>query len=305
MRIGVVVGRFQTYALHPGHVALLETARQNSDHLIIFLGVSALAGTKRNPLDYATRHMMVNTHMRTNCPMFPFSIEPIKDVEDDSDWSKVLDSRIAQHTKFGDTVTLFGGDDSFLNRYTGRFTNHHRLGEEINHKATVMRAKVIEEPPFDSSQFRRGILYAIGNTRDTVSCTVDVACISDDKVLVGRKAEEKKWRFPGGFVDATDPNMFVAARREFYEETGLSLEGNLHFVGSTLVDDWRFRNSPDKAVMTTLFAGAYSFGKEHAGDDLEEVRWLPLNKGIDQMNHGHRKLFEMLNFWLINYKNVL
>lgn len=313
MKVGVVVGRFQCHYLHEGHEALLDEARYNNDYVVVFIGVSAISGTKRNPLDFATRHQMLMSQMRAQSPLFPYSIEPIKDQETDEAWSEALDKRIFQHVKYGDTVTLYGGEDSFLDHYKGTFKAHERLKTPIGLRATEIRKKALSSPPLNSVLFRQGAIYSIGNMRDTVSCTVDMVCFRHDRVadgegslvLLGRKADESTWRFPGGFVDATDQDLEAAARREFREETGLSVEGRAHYAGSRLSDDWRFRNSPDKAVMTSLFVCAYTFGAAKAGDDLAEVRWVEWWAAYKMLNTSHQALHDMANTWASKHRDVL
>jgi bifunctional NMN adenylyltransferase/nudix hydrolase len=51
-------------------------------------------------------------------------------------------------------------------------------------------------------------------------------------------------------------------------------------VGSYLVDDWRYRHEIDK-IMTTVFVAYYMFGAIQPDDDIEELRWFPLNRGFD------------------------
>ena len=42
--------------------------------------------------------------------------------------------------------------------------------------------------------------------------------------LVVRNRVSKKWMMPGGLVDSSDPSLFAAARRELFEEGGLTVE---------------------------------------------------------------------------------
>jgi hypothetical protein len=42
--------------------------------------------------------------------------------------------------------------------------------------------------------------------------------------LVVRNRVSKKWMMPGGLVDSSDPSLFAAARRELFEESGLTVE---------------------------------------------------------------------------------
>ena len=101
-------------------------------------------------------------------------------------------------------------------------------------------------------------------------------------------------RFPGGFVDPTDDNLEYAAKRELGEEApGISVEGDMNYLGSYLMDDWRYTDE-DK-IMTALFHGEYTFGTTQAGDDLVFVGWFPLTQRTrDQVWKSHRVLFDRL-----------
>jgi bifunctional NMN adenylyltransferase/nudix hydrolase len=101
----------------------------------------------------------------------------------------------------------------------------------------------------------------------------------NDEILLARKPGEKGYRLIGGFVSPTDDDLQAAARREVLEETHVEISG-LEYVGSYLVDDWRYRHEIDK-IMTTVFVAHYMFGAIQPDDDIEELRWFPLNRGFD------------------------
>lgn len=132
--------------------------------------------------------------------------------------------------------------------------------------------------------------------------TVDVALVDTTNlvVLLGRKASDPpgRYRFPGGFVDVNDIDYLDSAYRELREETSIDISKTnyLSFVGSTRVDDPRYLNSPNK-LFTSLFIGyvdSTHFPKAQAGDDLEEIIWVPLNILQLRLVTHHRKLGSML-----------
>ncbi len=49
------------------------------------------------------------------------------------------------------------------------------------------------------------------------------------------------------------------AKREVQEEAGVEV-GNITYLGSTLINDWRYRGEIDK-IKTALFVAKYVFGK--------------------------------------------
>lgn len=326
MKIAVICARFQVASLHEGHKSLLKDAFNSSDLVLIFLGVPMVQGTQKDPLDYVTRAMSVSETverlydgaMTQNYPM-NYLIFPIKDMESNSDWDKVLDTKIEETIKFEDRVLLLSGENGFLKYYNGRFKKNQKIVKynhfaeahliipsEGNPSGTVDRVKIADSSPKSSKEFREGIIYSTMNQRKIAISTVDAACwrktATGYEVLVGKKEGEALWRFPGGFTDpfeAEDNSLLDAVRREFFEETKLTCESSPVYIGSHVIDDWRWNHVPDKKIMTTLFAIEYSHGYPVASDDLAEVKWIPATlNAIPLMNRGHKPLMGMFLRWL-------
>ena len=59
MKTAVIIARFQTPYLHKGHQELISRVKEQHEKLIVLLGVSPLAGSRRNPFDYYTREKMI------------------------------------------------------------------------------------------------------------------------------------------------------------------------------------------------------------------------------------------------------
>jgi len=114
------------------------------------------------------------------------------------------------------------------------------------------------------------------------------------QILLGRKSTDKLFRFPGGFSDPNSDSLEADARREVAEEMGVEV-GDVRYVGSTLVNDWRYRNEPD-CIKTALFTAAYVHGRPTPSDDMDaEVRWFVLADLTEKdIAPSHRPLFRML-----------
>jgi bifunctional NMN adenylyltransferase/nudix hydrolase len=269
--IGVVVGRFQIPELHAGHIGVLDEVAETHNKVIVFLGICPGLGDKRNPLDYDLRKKMIQEK-------YPeIIVLPISDQEFDKPWSALLDKKIREVCPVGD-VTLYGSRDSFMLRYHGVFPTVE-LEQKIYISGTQVRAEAALRAN-GSVDFRRGVIYGSFNRYPTAYGTTDMAVINykTHEVLMGRKYEGAKLRFPGGFLQPGETHE-QGARREFNEETGGNVEvsKSLTYIGSFAIDDWRYRSRQDK-ITTVFFTGVYLWGPIEATDDLYEVEWVKIDK---------------------------
>lgn len=297
-QVGIIIGRFQTNELHEGHKHIIREVTQRHKRVIIFLGVSVIPSTKRNPLDFFTRKVMIENE-------FPgITVLSIPDVRDDKIWSKNLDKRINEIV-LNESVILYGSRDSFIKAYTGTYKVEEL--EAISYQsATVIRNDLTTET-LSSKDFRTGVIYGINHRYTTCYPTIDVAITDgNDRLLLARKDGEKLWRFIGGFIDpAKDSTAESAVKRETAEETHLEVDG-IEYISSVRVDDWRYRSEVDK-IMTFFYSAKYIFGKPEPDDDIVELRWFSIekeikdNKGVDLFVEEHRILYqEYLKYLKIN-----
>jgi bifunctional NMN adenylyltransferase/nudix hydrolase len=291
---GIIVGRFQVNDLHPGHMELFREVRGRHMRVIVFVGVSPTDMSRSNPLDFETRKKMIQAK-------FPeFTVLPMPDFESDELWSETLDKRIHDVVSWGD-VTLYGGRDSFVPHYTGGFKPvelclHYSLsGSEVREALT--------NTVMESSDFRAGIIYAANNLRPRVVTCVDIIIARDvvtehhlpleTKFLLAQKLGETGWRFVGGHAEAVSPNFESDAKREAYEETGCDVN-SIEYIGSSVIDDWRWRKDPDK-IKTLVFLGWTSSALAKAADDVESVKWFTYeNLTEDLIVPSHRPIFTLL-----------
>ncbi len=111
------------------------------------------------------------------------------------------------------------------------------------------------------------------NRYPTVFATVDVVIRKGNQLLLGRKPHQTKFRFVGGFTDpALDNSYEDAAKREAKEETGIDVQ-SVKYLGSTRIDDPRYRNTPD-CIITHLFEATEWSGEPFASDDIAELKWF-------------------------------
>ena len=269
--VGTIIGRFQVNKLHDGHRSLINYVLDNHKKVIILLGVSRVQNTRKNPLDFASRKAMIQAE-------FPsVMILPIQDQRYNEKWSQDVDAIIP--IPFGEKKTvIYGSRDSFIPYYSGKFPVIE-LEESVTYNGTNIREEVAKET-LDSDDFRAGVIYSSFNHRATTFPTVDiVAHDGEGNILLGRKPNEKLFRFIGGFVDTKDASYEAAALRELDEETGgtLTVSRNLTYITSQKVNDWRYKGE-DSGIMTTLYLATRNHGYAKASDDIAEVKWVPANK---------------------------
>jgi bifunctional NMN adenylyltransferase/nudix hydrolase len=288
--VGVIVARFQVARLHKGHRYLIDYVNAHCSILLIVLGTARSFPTKKNPLSFEMRKLMIANR-------YPNAIiVPLRDTRLDSRWSAELDNVIASSLPHGIgevAVTLYGSRDSFIDYYTGGHNTEivPPLGTVNGTKQRKRLADIT-----DSVKFREGVIHTQMGRPPVVYPTVDIAIIrreTNEVLLGGKNVDGGKLRFVGGFVDPKDASYAAAAKREAYEETtGIEI-ADLKEIGSTRIDDWRYRGSGD-TVMTTFFLATYVFGALHANDDLDRLVWVPIPHVMEYLVPEHEPLGHML-----------
>lgn len=264
--VAAIVGRWQVDDLHEGHKTLINEVRSQHRKVLIFVGVPDILGCVENPLDYPTRAAMILQH-------YPdVVVLPLRDQHSDEDWSRLLDSLIRTAAPIGE-VTLYGGRDSFIRHYTGKFKTIEL--DALRHpNGTEIREEVGREVRA-SSDFRAGVIYASFNQYRRVHMVVDIAVIRRDKVLLIQKPGEKTVGFCGGFVDGTDSCLEAAARREAKEETGIFPE-EVEYQGTFIIPDRRM--GKNDVMMSAFFIGRSMTNEaiKVCKEELAGAEWYPI-----------------------------
>ncbi len=279
--VGVIIARFQTDELTEGHVELIDYVSNKHKKVIIFLGVAKTIPSRNNPLEFATRKLMIE-ELYTNV-----NILPIPDQGDDKKWSHEVDSRIGEVYNTS-SVVLYGSRDSFIPHYKGKFETRELKPTKLI-SATATRRDISKEIRA-SKDFRRGIIYAMNTKFPCGFPVIDVGIINESvtKVLFGKRAHEPKYRFIGGFFDpSTDKNLYDTVKREFKEEGGGELK-DITYITNKVMNDWRYRNEVDK-ILTTLFKATVTTDV-HPGDDIAELKWFNIE---DAKNISFKEEFIM------------
>jgi bifunctional NMN adenylyltransferase/nudix hydrolase len=223
--VGILVGRFQVPQLTQGHIDLIQQVVENHSKTIIFLGLSPLKCSLRNPLDFETRKQLI-------LDKFPsVNVLYIKDVGSDTTWSNTLDAMIRDTTGPQQKVMLYGSRDSFIKHYSGNYPTKN-IEQTVFVSGTDARRKVSNQVKA-SSDFREGVVWATSNQYPKCQPTVDIAIIKGKTILLAKRNCEDGYRFPGGYVNPGE-TFEHAAIREGKEETCLEL-ADPTFIGSFVV----------------------------------------------------------------------
>ena len=319
--IGVCICRFQTPNLTEGHQYLLDFVQEKSDKLVVILGVATTIIAINNPLTYEMRKDMVQS-------MYPSAdIYPLMDISDDLLWNNALDEILLPYDK--ENITMYGGRDSFLPYYVGRFNTCDIGKTPVDHiKATEIRNKLKDYKNFHEVTketlipfllqgvdkdvldfcFRCGVIWASQNKYPVAYATVDIGVVRVNKgiveILLGRKPNQNVWVIMGGFVDTTDENYLSAAKRELCEEIKGIKTTELKFIGSFKIDDWRYRKTSDK-IITNLHICKWIEGEPEGTDDLIEAKFFTFEQAYDVIGNHHKHLLKKVenNLDLVGIKN--
>jgi bifunctional NMN adenylyltransferase/nudix hydrolase len=285
---GIILGRFQVLELNDVHLKLIAEVQEKHKKVMVFLA-SNPAPSDRHPLEWVLRAEMFEAEFGDT-----LTVLEMPDLPDDRIWSQELDRRILEQRPEG-PVTIYGSEENFVERYSGNYETSVWEALEDDFPEEMPMAEVER-----MRDFRAGILYATIRRYPTVYPTVDIAVFRNNmkEVLLARKENETKQRFPGGFTDPSDESYEMAAIRELLEECGDLEVVELIYIGSCRIDDWRYRDSMD-GIMTHLYACTLESGEPVASDDIAELRWMEVQKLTeDHFVHEHKPLFHVMEDYL-------
>jgi len=167
-----------------------------------------------------------------------------------------------------------------------------RRAEEIDKRTVEEHRPAIPRPyqycPCCGTAFRRQELHG----RERLVCPacqfifwqnpvvgVAVIVLQDDRIVLARRARgvyKGAWCIPCGYVEY-DEDVRQAARREFWEETGLLVE-----VGEVYAVHSNFHN-PESHSVGIWFRGTVLSGTLRPDDDVDQVAYVPLHHVPDNL----------------------
>lgn len=151
----------------------------------------------------------------------------------------------------------------------------------------------------NDSLYIKGIKDTVNDKYPTNYPVVDILLFTnnDTKVILGKKiGETSTYRFIGGFFDKEDINFENAAIREVYEETNLKIKNPI-YIGSSIINDWRYKDSKDSIVSSFFIARVDDISTLKASDDIEELKIIQYselkNRYKELLVPNHIPLFEL------------
>lgn len=288
-KLSVIIARFQSPYLNSGQKELIKKAFENGDEVLILLGLSPTTITSdSDPIDFVVRkNMLLKTLKKVYSK--PIHILPLKGFSNDDIWSTNVDAIIKNFGRYD--VIIWGGRDSFIPYYTGVFETASISTVTDAESSTEIRKMLGESIPDSNAEgdmyhFMHGVIWAHENSYPASIPVVDIIVFEDtkeEKILLGRKSGEIKWRVFGGYTDTEDKSFVHSAIRELAEEAGLYPGiDNMHYVTSTRINDWRYKKSKN-SMISTVFKCYMHHGIPIAGDDIKEVKLFKFNNELENI----------------------
>ncbi len=287
--VGVIIGRFQTDELTPAHIELIGTVDSRHSSMVIILGLSPRECTPKNPLDYRIRKVFLQEQ-------YPNAeIVYVNDMQYNDDWSRQVDKIVRSVTRKHQSVCLYGGRDSFLPYYNGKFPAEELTLKESEFISATSRRKLIRNSVENHLEFRKGIIYGTASIGPRAIPAPIVAIFDStyDKVLMGRGYQDRKYSF---ITDYLVPNKSfeVFGAEIIYEQTGLVISADaLTCKGSFIIPDWTYR-SEDDTVIGMLYLATINFGKVSPKGDLTKLKWVDMDDIFNVVSHEHYSIADYL-----------
>jgi bifunctional NMN adenylyltransferase/nudix hydrolase len=266
--VGTIIGRFQTNKLHQGHRDLINFALENHRKVIILLGMSKMPNTTKNPLDFASRKLMIQKE-------FPnVNILPIVDNKTNENWSEEVDKIVS--IPYGEKKTvIYGSRDSFIPFYSG-INDVIELEPSETYNATNIRKEIARET-LDSEDFRAGVIYSTFNHKPEVKPFVNTIVHNfKGEILLGKSKDEKYYHLLGDFVNHDDDTLEQTSKRNLNEVTSNNINiKNIRYLTSCKFTDWRHKGE-SSSIMTTIMLADYNFGITHSSLKDLETKWVKI-----------------------------
>lgn len=133
-----------------------------------------------------------------------------------------------------------------------------------------------------------------------------VALIDDDKLLMLKRKDNKKWTLPGGTLDFGE-SLTECAVREVMEETGLDISIK-DVVGTYTDGDIRIEYSDGEVrqEFTIVYLGEIAGGSVVLDDESSEYKWIKLEEvqNLEMAESQKRRISDLKSYLETGIKNL-
>ena len=133
-----------------------------------------------------------------------------------------------------------------------------------------------------------------------------VALIDDDKLLMLKRKDNKKWTLPGGTLDFGE-SLTECAVREVMEETGLDISIK-DVVGTYTDGDIRIEYSDGEVrqEFTIVYLGEIAGGSVVLDDESSEYKWIQLEEvqNLEMAESQKRRISDLKSYLKTGIKNL-
>ncbi|MBR7033865.1 MAG: NUDIX domain-containing protein [Clostridia bacterium] len=131
--------------------------------------------------------------------------------------------------------------------------------------------------------------------RTIIQCAASVICVDGDgRILLGKRADDHKWGYSGGSVEI-DEYVEDCAKRELYEEMGLTAEElEFFFVNSGPGTHYVYPNGDEVSSFEIVYICRRWRGEPKAVDgEMEELRFFSCDEiDLDEIHPPIRRVVE-------------
>jgi 8-oxo-dGTP pyrophosphatase MutT (NUDIX family) len=109
-----------------------------------------------------------------------------------------------------------------------------------------------------------------------MQCAASIICINEEgRILLGKRTDNHKWGYAGGSVEI-DEKVEDAAKREFFEETGLTAdEIEFFYINSGPETHYVYPNGDEVSNVEIIYLCRKYHGMLHQQEsEMEELRFF-------------------------------
>lgn len=133
--------------------------------------------------------------------------------------------------------------------------------------------------------------------RVLIQCSASIICIDEnDRILLGRREDNRMWAYSGGSVEI-DENVEDCARRELYEEMGLTAdELQFFYINSGPEAHYIYPNGDEVSNVEIIYLCRRWHGEiKPVDEEMDELRFFaPSEIDINEISPPIRPVVEKL-----------